>query len=91
MLREETPPAPDAADGQGQPLRSKDDVVREHVLRVYHQLDGNLTAAAKTLNLSRNTLYKLLRSYGILRGSPEVEADPAADTGDQDSAGRARI
>jgi DNA-binding NtrC family response regulator len=46
---------------------SLDDVTREHVLRVLARHGGNATAAAKQLGLSRTTLWRLLKRWGVSR------------------------
>jgi transcriptional regulator of acetoin/glycerol metabolism len=43
------------------------DVEREHILRVLRLHDGNSTAAARQLGISRTTLWRKLREYGIPR------------------------
>jgi DNA-binding NtrC family response regulator len=43
------------------------DVEREHILRVLRRHDGNSTAAARQLGISRTTLWRKLREYGIPR------------------------
>jgi two-component system response regulator HydG len=48
--------------------RSLDDVTREHVLRALARHDGNATAAAKQLGVSRTTLWRMLKRWGIPRG-----------------------
>jgi len=63
------------AGGAGRPrsmsrdadARSLDDVTREHVLRALTRHDGNATAAAKQLGVSRTTLWRMLKRWGIPR------------------------
>ena len=43
------------------------DVEREHILRVLARHDGNATSAAKQLGISRTTLWRKLREYGLSR------------------------
>src|SRR5439155_12186081 len=47
------------------------DVEREHILRVLRRHHGNSTAAAKQLGISRTTLWRKLREYGIPRAPAE--------------------
>jgi len=68
----------EAAAGAGRPrsmsrdadARSLDDVTREHVLRALTRHDGNATAAAKQLGVSRTTLWRMLKRWGIPRSRP---------------------
>jgi DNA-binding NtrC family response regulator len=50
---------------------SLDEVTREHVLRVLERHRGNATAAAKQLGLSRTTMWRLLKRWGVARGVRE--------------------
>ena len=43
------------------------DVEREHIQRVLARHEGNATAAAKQLGISRTTLWRKLRAYGLKR------------------------
>jgi DNA-binding NtrC family response regulator len=47
--------------------RSLDEVTREHVLRVLAKHEDNATAAAKTLGVSRTTLWRMLKRWGVPR------------------------
>jgi two-component system response regulator HydG len=49
--------------------RSLDEVTREHVLRVLAKHGDNATAAAKTLGVSRTTLWRMLKRWGVPRDS----------------------
>ena len=47
--------------------RSLDEVTREHVLRVLARHHDNATAAARTLGVSRTTLWRMLKRWGVKR------------------------
>ena len=61
--------AREAAAGQQDPRAgwSLADVEREHIRRVLAHHGGNATAAARQLGISRTTLWRKLRQYGIRR------------------------
>ncbi len=68
--------APDPADRRGAAVESRDswslaDVEREHIVRVLRRHQGNSTAAARQLGISRTTLWRKLREYGIPRTPAE--------------------
>jgi DNA-binding NtrC family response regulator len=50
---------------------SLDEVSREHVVRVLERHRGNATAAARQLGLSRTTMWRLLKRWGVPRGGRE--------------------
>ena len=59
-----------AASQQGYPptrgdLRTLAEVEREHIQQVIDSLEGNISASAATLGISRTTLYKKMRDYDI--------------------------
>ena len=58
---------PARAQARDPDARSLDDVTREHVLRVLSRHDGNATAAAKQLGVSRTTLWRMLKRWGVSR------------------------
>lgn len=51
--------------GEFAPLSSLDDIQRDHIRRTLRQQRGNIKATATILNISRTTLYKKIRDYGI--------------------------
>ena len=48
---------------------SLEDVTRTHTLRVLERHHGNATAAAKQLGVSRTTLWRMLRRWGVPRAA----------------------
>ena len=54
--------------------RSLDEVTREHVLRVLAKHGDNATAAAKTLGVSRTTLWRMLKRWGVPRDASKGRA-----------------
>ena len=64
-----------AGGGAAEPDRSRDswslaEVEREHIRRVLALHRGNATSAAKQLGISRTTLWRKLREYGLKRREP---------------------
>ena len=57
------PPQP--SPGTSGRMRTLAEVEREHVAYVVSALEGNISAAAATLGVSRTTLYKKIKDYGI--------------------------
>jgi DNA-binding NtrC family response regulator len=55
--------------GRDPDARSLDDVTREHVMRALSRHAGNATAAAKQLGVSRTTLWRMLKRWGISRNA----------------------
>jgi two-component system response regulator HydG len=45
--------------------RTLDDVERAHIERVLRETEGNLSRAARILDIDRTTLYNKLRRYGL--------------------------
>ena len=41
------------------------EIEREHIIRVLKEVKGNKLKAAEILKISRGTLYRRLRSYGL--------------------------
>jgi transcriptional regulator with PAS, ATPase and Fis domain len=56
-----------AAPGDAREGWTLADVEREHIQRVLARHQGNATAAAKQLGISRTTLWRKLRAYGLHR------------------------
>jgi Nif-specific regulatory protein len=54
-------PSPSGAPG----LLPLAEVERRHILRVLESVKGNRTAAAKVLEIGRNTLARKLKEYGL--------------------------
>jgi transcriptional regulator with GAF, ATPase, and Fis domain len=54
--------------GRFSTMRSLEDMEREHIERVLRSQGGNIKAASEILSISRTTLYKKIRDYGI--GTP---------------------
>jgi transcriptional regulator with PAS, ATPase and Fis domain len=50
-------------------MRSLDEVTREHVLRVLARHEDNATAAARQLGVSRTTLWRMLKRWGVSRNA----------------------
>ena len=70
-LENEPEMAPGAArprtSGRDPDARALDDVTRAHVLRALTRHGGNATAAAKQLGVSRTTLWRMLKRWGVTR------------------------
>jgi DNA-binding NtrC family response regulator len=66
-----TGPAPAAAPVEKpREMWSLEEVEREHIVRVLEALHGNVTQVAHRLGISRTTLWRKMREYGLKRGSP---------------------
>ena len=52
-------------------VRTLDEVEREHVLSVFRSAEGNLSKSARVLGISRMTLRKKLRDYGVVPDARE--------------------
>jgi two-component system, NtrC family, response regulator HydG len=59
-----------AASREGQRL---EDIERSHIVKILEQCGGNLSRAARILDIDRTTLYGKLRQYGLKRQSPTDE------------------
>src|SRR6185369_110549 len=76
LARDASPSRPVADEvrrGGGEPRDSWSlaDVEREHIVRVLRRHHGNSTVAARQLGISRTTLWRKLRAYGIPRSAAE--------------------
>src|SRR5262249_7153013 len=69
LLVHEPVPARPRSHRRDPDARSLDDVTREHVVRALSRHGGNATAAAKQLGVSRTTLWRMLKRWGIPRGT----------------------
>ncbi len=54
--------------GSADPGRSLDDLERQHILQLFEECDGNQSRVARILGISRRTVYRKLRQYGINDG-----------------------
>jgi DNA-binding NtrC family response regulator len=70
-LEESTREATANAPAADRDLWSLADVEREHIQRVLARHRGNSTAAARQLGISRTTLWRKLREYGLKRTDHE--------------------
>jgi transcriptional regulator of acetoin/glycerol metabolism len=57
-----------------------EDIERVTIERVFQQVNGDKTAAGKLLGISRATLYRKLKRYGICIPEPEAAEPPKAAT-----------
>lgn len=48
-----------------QPIKSLEEVEKEHILQALHYYNHNITATARALGLGRNTLYRKMKRYHI--------------------------
>ena len=62
-----------AAERAARDRKSLDEVTREHVVRVLERHRGNATAAARQLGLSRTTMWRMLKRWGVPRGMREED------------------
>ncbi len=73
MLPRAAAAAPAPASAAPRPDRdalSLEEVTRQHVLRVLERHQGNTTSASKQLGISRTTLWRMLKRWGVPRSSP---------------------
>jgi DNA-binding NtrC family response regulator len=59
-----------AAEPADRDAQSLEEVTREHVLRVLERHRGNTTSASKQLGVSRTTLWRMLKRWGVARPVP---------------------
>ena len=59
-------PAPGTGPGAPTQATALRDAEREHILSVYEQSGGNKKKTAQLLGISRDTLYRKLREFGVL-------------------------
>ena len=50
------------------PVLSIREMEKEHILNTLNQVEYNISEAARQLTISRTTLYKKIREYGIEKG-----------------------
>lgn len=48
------------------PMRSMDEVEKEHILEVYRRCKRNCAEASRVLGMGRNTVWRKLKSYGAI-------------------------
>jgi len=65
-------PAPDETNTAPMTL---EEIEKQHILRRLEQCDGNRSEAARQLGVSRNTLARKLKSYGVAGGGDDEEDD----------------
>jgi DNA-binding NtrC family response regulator len=53
------------------PSLTLDEVERRHITAVLHHTGGNVTQAARTLDIDRVTLYNKIRKYGLRRNDED--------------------
>ncbi|HEV2104694.1 MAG TPA: sigma 54-interacting transcriptional regulator, partial [Candidatus Eisenbacteria bacterium] len=66
------PPAAPADAAPDPDARTLEEVTREHVLRALARHHGNATAAARQLGVSRTTLWRMLKRWGVPRAPREA-------------------
>lgn len=58
-------PSPGKEDGNGREIIPLQDVEKQHIARALELLENNYTEAAKRLGISRSTLWRKIKDYGL--------------------------
>jgi len=51
--------------GGSEPPGSLKQVEKDHIIKVYYQMEKNKTRTAKVLGIGLNTLWRKLKAYGV--------------------------
>jgi DNA-binding NtrC family response regulator len=57
------------APGSTDPGRTLEDLERQHIMQLLEECEGNQSRVARILGISRRTVYRKLRQYGVDAGS----------------------
>jgi DNA-binding NtrC family response regulator len=71
-------------------VKPLDVIEREYITAAFAQLGSNVMRTARELKIDRRTLYRKLRSYGLLKSDACPSCGRRAECDDHDSAGEAR-
>jgi DNA-binding NtrC family response regulator len=72
------PPCMEVENGGA--LATLEEMERHHITRVLHASEGNVSLAARTLDIDRATLYHKMRKFGLRKdGEPDLDADDKAE------------
>jgi two-component system, NtrC family, response regulator AtoC len=69
--------APAGGTGADAPARSLEDVERRHIGLVLEESHGNVSRAARVLEIDRVTLYNKIRKYGLRKASEQHAGEPS--------------